>query len=296
MAGTQAVLLFLSVMFVASGSALRFHKPCLLKSNNSRPLELVKSPLPWEYLKLSDLPTSLDWRDVNGVNYASPTRNQNNPFDCGSCWAMGTTSALADRVNIMRKGKWPSTFLSAQHVIACTKGSCNGGNPAEVYQYANKHGIPDETCNNYQALDQKCTPVNRCGTCLPTQIFPSIKYKCHAEEKHTVWHVSEYGEVSGAENMKAEIYQRGPISCGIEVTDTFEKYTGGIYSEVKPSPMVNHEVSIAGWGVENGEEYWIGRNSWGTDWGEQGWFRITMKKDLNLGIETECTWGVPKSP
>lgn len=69
--------------------------------------------------------------------------------------------------------------------------------------------------------------------------------------------------------MKAEIYARGPIACGIDATNEFEEYTGGIYSQKKALVVHNHVISVLGWGVsEEGEEYWIGRNSWGTYWGE----------------------------
>jgi len=78
--------------------------------------------------------------------------------------------------------------------------------------------------------------------------------------------VSEYYRVSGAEQMKAEIYKNGPISCGMMLTpDLIVGYTGGIYSE-KTSPEeieLNHEVSVIGYRVEEktGQEYWVVRNS-----------------------------------
>ena len=92
--------------------------------------------------------------------------------------------------------------------------------------------------------------------------------------------------------MMAEIYARGPITCGMESTPGFEAYTGGIYSEAVSSPTINHIVSLIGWGTDsNGNNYWIGRNSWGTAWGEEGWFRIVRGDPThNLGIETACNF------
>ena len=99
--------------------------------------------------------------------------------------------------------------------------------------------------------------------------------------------------VSRADKMKAELAARGPIACGIHVTDKFEAYTGGIYSEFHLLNIPNHELAVVGYGQDavSGEEYWIGRNSWGTYWGEAGFFRIKMHAN-NLGIETDCTWAV----
>ncbi len=72
-------------------------------------------------------------------------------IDCGSCWALGPTSALSDRISIMRNRTFPIIQLSPQVIINCRGGgSCNGGNPGGVYEYINENGVPDETCQNYE--------------------------------------------------------------------------------------------------------------------------------------------------
>ncbi|KIH56632.1 papain family cysteine protease [Ancylostoma duodenale] len=164
-----------------------------------------------------DLPKEWDWRNVNGVNYCSPTRNQHIPVYCGSCWVFGTTA-----------------FSQTKHT---------------------NQPIPD------------CDPFHRCGSCWPDNCFAVTNYTRH--------YVTEYGPVSGRENMMAEIKKGGPIACSIGCTPEFDyNYTGGVYNE-KSTQEPNHIVSVTGWGVdENDVEYWIVRNSWGEGWGEKGWYRV----------------------
>eukprot|EP00457_Paulinella_chromatophora_P003834 gb/GEZN01003842.1/.p1 GENE.gb/GEZN01003842.1/~~gb/GEZN01003842.1/.p1 ORF type:complete len:606 (+),score=79.37 gb/GEZN01003842.1/:44-1861(+) len=258
--------------------------------------EHVVNPRPHESLNPSDLPEEFTWANVNGQNYLSLARNQHIPQYCGSCWAHGTTSSLNDRLRIMTKNKWPEFTLSPQVLINCAGGgSCSGGNPAGVYRFAKLHGLVDETCQNYEAKNQDCRPLGVCETCTS-----GANSTCSAITNYPTYYVSEYGSVKGADQIKAEIYARGPIGAGICATQELEDYSGGIFSQKKSDVHINHEVAIVGWGVgedEQGEQvaYWHARNSWGTYWGEQGFFRIKMYSD-NLGIETDGDWGVPVLP
>jgi len=239
-----------------------------------------------------DIPENFDWRNVNGTNYVPPVRNQHIPVYCGSCWAFAATNVLSARFNIAQKGAWPSNLLSVQSVINCGHaGSCHGGNDIPVYRYAKEKGIVHESCNNYQAKDQECTPFNYCGTCDPSG-------KCFALENPKVWKVSQYGSVSGADKMKAEIYERGPISCAIYASDELERWIAkdeeDIFSQHNYFPRLNHAISVLGFGTRasDGAPYWIVLNSWGTSFGgvQQGIFRLDARSGYDLGITQDCGW------
>lgn len=178
-------------------------------------------------------------------------------------------------------------------------GTCNGGDPYGVYYHAYHTGIPDSSCMNYVAknLDTwTCDPIDVCRDCRgpPPNENETLLENCWAVTNYKRYYVSNYYSFSGADNMKAELFKNGPISCGIMATDPFEAYTGGIYSEYQWWPLINHEIAVVGWGYDEASqtEFWIGRNSWGTYWGEHGFFRIKMHTD-NLAIERDCTAGIP---
>jgi cathepsin X len=89
--------------------------------------------------------------------------------------------------------------------------------------------------------------------------------------------------------MMQEIYQRGPIACGVAVPDSLENYTSGIYEDKTGDKNIVHDISIVGYGVENGTKYWTVRNSWGTHFGEQGFVRV-IRGVNNIAIESDCAW------
>ncbi|CAL1287410.1 unnamed protein product [Larinioides sclopetarius] len=229
------------------------------------------------------LPTEFDWGNVNGVNYVSPVRNQGS---CGSCYAFSSLAMLEARLRIMTNNTLQVQF-SPQDVVSCSKYSqgCEGGFPYVIAgKYAQDFGALPEECYPYEGHDSSCAPKKGCKR----------------------FYVAEYKYVGGffggcnEELMKLDLVNNGPLTVAFEVYPDFQLYSGGIYhhtgigAKFNPFHLVNHGVLITGYGRDNktGEKFWIVKNSWGTAWGENGYFRIRRGTN-ECNIESMAVSAIP---
>ncbi|KAG8182969.1 hypothetical protein JTE90_013421 [Oedothorax gibbosus] len=218
-----------------------------------------------------ELPAEFDWRNVSGVNYVSPVRNQGS---CGSCYSFSSMGMLEARLRVQTNNKVQVTF-SPQDIVSCSEYAqgCEGGFPYLIAgKYAQDFGVTPEECNPYTGKDDKCS-----------------------EKQCKRYYVADYKYIGGfyggcnEELMKMELVANGPIAVSFEVYPDFQQYKGGIYHHTgiglqykfDPFHITNHAVLAVGYGTDKttGEKYWIVKNSWGPQWGENGFFRIRRGTD-----------------
>ncbi|XP_047248200.1 dipeptidyl peptidase 1 [Girardinichthys multiradiatus] len=215
------------------------------------------------------LPEHWDWRNVDGVSFVSPVRNQ---ASCGSCYSFATMGMLEARVRILTNNS-DAPVLSPQQVVSCSEYSqgCDGGFPYLIGKYIQDFGIVEESCFPYIAKDSPCGLPQNCGR----------------------MYTAEYGYVGGFYGgcsetaMMLELVKNGPMAVALEVYSDFMHYKGGIYhhtglaDSINPFEVTNHAVLLVGYGRchKTGQKYWIVKNSWGAQWGEEGYFRILRGRD-----------------
>ncbi|KAF6217106.1 hypothetical protein GE061_001459 [Apolygus lucorum] len=215
---------------------------------------------------------------------------------CGSCWAVAVASTFSDRLCVGTNGKFTSP-LSAEDLMSCCPGfECNGGNDAQAWTYVQNHGIVTGGDFNSNIGCQPYTfppcehHVN--GTRIPCDQVkipnggegPACQNKCtnagykntFANDKHKVKKVNVYANVESAQE---DIMKNGPIETGFLVYADFMHYKSGVYKHVTGPPLGGHAVRVLGWGVEEGTPYWLVANSWNSDWGDKGLFKILRGTD-----------------
>eukprot|EP00742_Colponemidia_sp_Colp-10_P000741 GILJ01000804.1.p1 GENE.GILJ01000804.1~~GILJ01000804.1.p1 ORF type:complete len:559 (+),score=64.67 GILJ01000804.1:63-1679(+) len=236
------------------------------------------------------LPRFWDWRNVNGVNYDSPVRSQG---ECGSCYAIAAASVMESRIRIKSNNSY-QPMLSAQGVLSCSRYNqgCNGGYPFLVGKHAKEFGFVEESCFPYHERDTDCSA----GCMNPPRVWKAGRYQYVGK--------GYYGGCSENEMMK-EIYTNGPVVVALDAQSDLYYYSHGIFTTkpakhqevasqagVNPWESTNHAVVCVGWGEEaasNGEimKYWIIKNSWGPQWGDNGYFKIRKGADEG-GVESQA--------
>jgi cathepsin X len=284
-----------------------------IKRNKARQYPpVILSPLP----SADDIPTVWDWRNVSGVNYLTANVNQHIPRYCGSCWLHAGIAVLNDRLKIARRAKWPEINLARQVVLNCgakVAGSCEGGSDYGVFVFAWKYGIPDDTCQPYDAQEHFCTPFRNCMNCDPEISAVSDLHqkqpRCYPVQRYGRYFVREFGRLKHphVREMQAEITKRGPISCSVDakaleygrykqdaviaVTLDDKRKMNNETSELVIFWEPDHNVEIVGWGQDEAGLHWIVRNSWGGYWGDHGIFKVRLGIN-SIGIEDLCHWAV----
>ncbi|XP_056597162.1 tubulointerstitial nephritis antigen-like [Triplophysa dalaica] len=237
------------------------------------------------------------------------------PLDQGNCnasWAFSTAAVASDRISIQSMGHM-TPQLSPQNLISCDKrhqGGCAGGRIDGAWWYLRRRGVVTEECYPFSLPQQTPTEVARCMMQSRAVGRGKRQATAHCPNSHS-YHNDIYQSTppyrlsSNDKEIMKEIMDNGPVQAIMEVHEDFFVYKSGIYKHTDVNnykPQQNrkhatHSVRITGWGEErdnNGRtnKYWIAANSWGKNWGEDGYFRIARGEN-ECEIETFVigVWG-----
>ncbi|XP_071522090.1 cathepsin B isoform X2 [Panulirus ornatus] len=252
------------------------------------------------------IPTEFDSRSAWPM---CPTiREIRDQGSCGSCWAFGAVEVMSDRVCIHSKGK-ENFHFSSEDLVSCCHScgfGCNGGFPGSAFKYWVNIGIVSGGAYN---SSQGCQPyeIPPCEhhikgprpKCSEGGITPKCARTCEASYKvdynDDLHHGRKaYSIRSDEDQIKYEIMTNGPVEGAFTVYVDFLHYKSGVYKHRHGLPLGGHAIRVLGWGEEDGTPYWLCANSWNSDWGDGGLFKILRGSD-ECGIESEITTGLPET-
>ncbi|KAG9509124.1 Counting factor associated protein D, partial [Fragariocoptes setiger] len=218
---------------------------------------------------IEKFPKTFDWRIAGAV---TPVKDQ---AVCGSCWSFGTTGTI-EGAYFVKTGQL--LRLSQQQLVDCSwpfaNNGCDGGEDFRAYEYIEAAGglATEEEYGHYLGVDGKCHQ-NSVKKAVKVLGFYNVTSNDVAELKHA-------------------LLKYGPVTVAIDASpQSFTFYSHGIFYEpsCKNTPDgLDHQVLLVGFGVLNGQEYWLIKNSWSTYWGNDGYINMAIK-DNNCGVMTAPT-------
>lgn len=249
------------------------------------------SPFALSIITGQSLPLEYDPRSEESL-YLTPVMNQ---LQCGGCWAFATVASLSDRISKQSKGKIKVT-LSPQYLISCDtyEMGCQGATSLiDVYQAMLTNSRLGGTFlfNDYP-FNPKQKETDRGDPCKRFFV-DNLKADKTIFGFKKVETLSSGNMDESVRRIKENIYNYGPVTAGISVYNNIYGYTSGSVLEYDGSSRVGgHAIAVIGWGKDTKGEYWIIKNSWGPDWGEDGYFKQRMS-EVAFGLEDDAHAGYP---
>jgi cathepsin L len=249
-----------------------------------------------------DLPASKDWSHLRAA------KNVKDQGSCGSCWAVTTVSTLEAHYEIHIAKDGPVKQFSAQQTLECTpnphecggQGGCKGATVELGMAYIQENGIATEDQEPYLGQDRKC-PVQGATAKflaamgnghksnvllgLATGAAPAANMGGAAFGFHSYTTVE-----NNRDRPLAEALQNGPVAISA-AAGTWQEYASGIYDGCQKDAIIDHAITLYGYGTEKGKKYWKILNSWGPGWGEHGYIRLLRHNDG----EEYCGWDTDPS-
>lgn len=216
---------------------------------------------------------SLDWRESGRV---SKVKDQGS---CGSCWSFATTGALESI--LASRGK--ATLLSEQNLVDCSRAygnyGCSGGLMDAALRYVRDYGIMQSSDYAYTGKDESCK-------------YDRSKVILRVRGSATLPHGNEA-------LLRLALATMGPIPVAIDASArAFHNYKSGVYDDTEcssSSRALNHAVLLVGYGTDrNYGDYWIVKNSWGSKWGDSGYFKLARNRHNLCGIASYAVVPIPR--
>jgi len=215
-------------------------------------------------------PDAVDWRTSNIV---SPAKDQD---QCGSCYAFGTLGVVESAI-AQKTGR--ILDLSEQQVVDCTYGQnngCDGGHEVKVMNYVASYGLVTEA--EYPYTSGRTEVHSTCKKRSGGTYGKGMKFVRHPRLDE--------------EAIADAVAAHGTLVASISGENTdFQRYTVGIYDNPTCPKRVDHVISIIGYGTEGGRKYWLVKNSWGTDWGKDGFGKV-LRGVNQCGIVSDFAYSI----
>ncbi|KAM3613573.1 uncharacterized protein V6R79_001612 [Siganus canaliculatus] len=214
-------------------------------------------------------PKYLDYRKKGMV---TSVKNQGS---CGSCWAFSSAGALEGQ---LAKKTGELVDLSPQNLVDCVteNSGCGGGYMTNAFRYVQENGgIDSEEAYPYVGEDQPCR-YNSSGMAAQCKGYVEVP-------------------VGDEHALAVALFKAGPVSVGIDARQqTFQLYSKGVYYDPNCNKDdINHAVLAVGFGVTGkGKKYWIVKNSWGEEWGKEGYILMARNRGNACGIANLASYPI----